>query len=169
MATLNKEYRYNHPVQDIYTVASTEDCFRAKMKEQHAVDIKVESRNGSDVVYTYLVERELPSFIPKMLRKQLEKLSHMSVRQQEKWTKESDSKFVYHMVTELDQMKIRVENTSTFVADGDECVNHIAMTFSCGLPIIGKKLAEYVSEENVGIMDNEYRMLKEYFAEKLSA
>ncbi len=167
MATLHKEYRYKHPVQDIFRVASTEDCFRAKMKEQNAVDIQVESSNGTEAVYTYLVERELPHFLPKMLRKQLEKMSHQSVRQQEKWTQESDTKYVYHMVTELEKLKIRVENTSTYEADGDETVNHLVMNFSCGLPIVGKKLADYVKEENDSIMDNEYRMLQAYFAEKL--
>lgn len=168
MATLNKEYRYNHPVKAIFDVASTEDCFRAKMKEQHAADIKVESKDGNNVVYTYQVERDLPSFIPGMLRKQLEKLSHMSVRQQETWTWESDTRFVYRMVTDLEQMKIRVENVSAYEADGDNCVNHVAMTFTCGLPIIGKKLADYVRDENNGIMDNEFKMLTAYFAEKLA-
>ena len=45
--------------------------------------------------------------------------------------------------------------------DGDGCVNDIEMEVKCGIPLLGKKLAEFIAQDIEKILAAEYEFIKE--------
>lgn len=161
MATFTKSFTYKHPIEAVLQVFVTESCFRTRMSEQGASNVRLMERKGLDFQYTFTVQRELPGFIPKLMRNKLAKFSKaLLVEQRETWLQEGESKLSFHMMSYLDQFKVRVENKSVYTPTATGCINNMVMNVECDLPIIGSKLAEFICEENIQVMDDEYKLLK---------
>lgn len=166
MATLRKRYSYNCSIDDVVNYFATDECFRLRMSAQNAETINFVSQQGLEFRYTFTVKRELPSFLPRLMRKQLSKLSDsLLVSQSEMWSRKSQDLVSYHMLSELEQFKIKVESASIYSSTPTGCVNDMVMEISCGLPLVGSKLADYVCADNEVVMDNEYELLQSMLLE----
>lgn len=160
MATLIKHFDYPCSIDEVFGKFATDECFRKRLQEQGASDIVLESQTGAEFNYTFRVKRELPQFVPKLMRSQFSKLSDvLLVRQKEIWAKESEGRLVCRMYSDLDQFKVKVENTSTYTACEGGCVNNLKMKVSCDLPLIGNKLSKFIRDDNDAVMDREHLIL----------
>ena len=159
MATLNLEYTFDHNAEKVCAFAHTEDCFRLRMHEQGAKNITVESSQNNKTLYHFEAERELPPIIPKLIRAKLGKHTMVKVKHAEQWEKEGSENYSCKIESNVEQFKIKIKSHSSYVNHGDTTRWKMTMDISCGIPLVGKKLALLVAKDNKRIMDQEHRLL----------
>jgi len=57
---------------------------------------------------------------------------------------------------------VTVSGTQTLRPEGGGCTNEVQMKVSCGIPLIGGKLADFVGGDIKRFMDEEYEFTKNY-------
>jgi hypothetical protein len=60
---------------------------------------------------------------------------------------------------------VTVTGTQTLRPNGDGCTNDIVFEINCGIPLIGKKLAEFVAGDIQKFMGLEYGFTKNYLSQ----
>lgn len=140
MKTISLKHKYKFPTKDVHSVLVKPETFQVRMNEQGAIDIVVVNEGENKTTYEYSVKREMPNFIPRLIRKEFDKMAGMiSLRHEEEWLKEGD-RYTCNMNVVLDKLKINVKSKTTYTPDADdETLIEQLMEIRCDIPLVGKK------------------------------
>ena len=134
---------------------------KAKQKALGARDIRVEEcatdTHGGVVRFV----RELPADVPGILSKFLQPWN--TVEQSEEWRRLDGGEYEADLAIDIANVPVSVSGTLELEPVGDGCVNHVRVEIDCGVPFVGKTLAEYVAKDCERIIADEY----EYICDRL--
>ena len=101
--------------------------------------------------------RELPADVPGLLSKFLQPWNR--VEQSEEWRICDDDIFEGELDIDIANVPVSVEGTLTLKPTDKGCVNEVRITVECGIPFVGKALAEFVGADCKRLVEEEYEYL----------
>ena len=156
------DHEYAHRTDAVFALFTDADEIEAKQEALGAREIRVEECEVDDRSAVVRFERELPADVPGILKKFLQPWN--TVQQSEQWRVGRDG--VYEADIDIDVANVPVTVTGTLELEplDDGCVNHVRLDVDCGIPFIGKTLAEFVAKDCGRIIAGEY----DYISERLN-
>jgi hypothetical protein len=158
---IRQDHEYAHDVKVVYALFVDAEEVATKHAALGARNISIEEcelyEDGADVRFV----RELPAEVPGVLKQFLRPWN--TVDQAEQWR--SSDNGGYDASLDIDIANVPVTITGSLELEPVEggCINHVRIDIECGVPFVGKTLAEYVAKDCQRLVADEY----EYICERL--
>ena len=156
---IRRDHEYAHDLEAVYALFTDAAEVEAKQEALGARKICIEEcelfEDGADVRFV----RELPADVPRILTKFLQPWN--TVMQSERWWSRDDGRYEADLEIEIANVPVTISGTLELEPLEDGCVNHIRMTVDCGIPLVGKTLAEFVGKDCKRLIAEEYQYLSE--------
>ena len=156
---IRQDHEYAHDLEAVYALFTDAGEITAKHAALGARNIRVEEcelyDDGADVCFV----RELPAEVPGMLSKFLQPWN--TVEQTERWTSYADDVYQAELEIDIAGVPVTIEGMLELEPLDGGCVNHVRMTIDCGIPFVGKTLAEFVAIDCKRLIADEYNYISE--------
>ena len=158
---ISRDHPYSHSTDTVFALFTDAKKIKAKQKALGARKIRVEEceRDADGAVVRFV--RELPAEVPGVLSKLLKPWN--TVEQSEQWQSCGDGEYRADFAIDIANVPVTIVGTLELEPVDDGCVNHIRMAVDCGIPFVGKTLAEFVAKDCKRIIAEEY----EYISDQL--
>lgn len=156
------EHRYVHDVATVYAGFTDAGEIEAKQKALGARKIRVSECEVTPDRASVKFDRELPATVPDVLRRFIQPWNR--VEQAEKWRR-TENGFAAQLSIEVANVPVDVSGTLRLKPAKGGCVNDVRIEVSCGIPFIGKTLAEFVAADCKRLIAEEY----DYITDRLEA
>ena len=156
---ISRDHEYLHSTDAVFALFTDRDAIIAKQEALGARNIRIEecetSADGAIVRFV----RELPADVPGILSKFLQPWN--TVKQTERWTSYADDVYQAELEIDIAGVPVTIEGTLELEPQDGGCVNHVRMTIDCGIPFVGKTLAEFVAIDCKRLIADEYNYISE--------
>ena len=160
---ISEDHLYAHDADAVYALFTDPSEIEAKQETLGAREIRIlecETDRGGAVVH---FERELPAEVPGFLSQFLQPWN--TVEQSERWRNRGDDGYAADLTIHVANVPVTVGGTLEIRPTEDGCVNQVRLRIECGIPFVGKTLAEFVAADCERLIASEY----EYITERLEA
>jgi len=156
---IRREHKYAHGTDTVFALFTDAKELKAKQKALGARKMRVEEcerdADGAEVRFV----RELPADVPGILSKFLQPWN--IVEQSEQWRNCGDGVYKADIAIDIANVPVNISGTLRLEPAADGCVNHIRMSIDCGIPFVGKTLAEFVAIDCKRIIADEYKYISD--------
>ena len=156
---ISRDHEYLHSTDAVFALFTDRDAIIAKQEALGARNIRIEecetSADGAIVRFV----RELPADVPGILSKFLQPWN--TVEQTERWTSYADDVYQAELEIDIAGVPVTIEGMLELEPLDGGCVNHVRMTIDCGIPFVGKTLAEFVAIDCKRLIADEYNYISE--------
>jgi hypothetical protein len=158
---IRRDHEYAHSTDAVFALFTDKKEIKAKQKALGARKIRVEEceQDADGAVVRFV--REMPAEVPGILSRFLQPWN--TVEQSEQWRCCDDGVYEADLSIDIANVPVTVSGTLTLEPVEDGCVNHVRMTVACGIPFVGKTLAEFVATDCKRIIADEY----DYISDRL--
>ena len=160
---VRRDHEYAHGTDAVYALFTDAEEVNAKQQALGAREIEIEECEVDDEGAVVRFIRELPADVPGILKKFLQPWN--TVEQSEQWRRCDDGAYEADLTIDIRNVPVTVEGTLKLEPTDDGCVNHVRLTIDCGIPFVGKTLAEFVAVDCKRLVRDEY----EYITERLDS
>jgi hypothetical protein len=158
---ISRDHEYAHGTDAVYALFVDAKAIKAKQKALGARKIRVEECEQDDDGAVVRFVRELPAEVPGMLSKFLQPWN--TVEQSEQWEVCEDDVYTADIDIDIANVPVTIAGTLELEPTDGGCVNHVRMTVDCGIPFVGKTLAEFVAKDCKRLIADEY----DYISDRL--
>jgi hypothetical protein len=157
----------NHPghaVEQVFAMYTDASYIETKYAEMGARKIQIDELAASDDGgFKIRTRREMPADVPGALKKFLGEWN--KVIQTETWTAPAaDGTRSCRIEVQLKGVPVTIKGTLTLRPEGSGSVNDVALDITCRIPLVGRKLADFVGKNAASSMDDEYAFDQRYLA-----
>ena len=159
MMKIRRDHEYAHGTDTLFALFTDARQIKAKQKALGARNIRVEEcdRDADGAVVRFV--RELPAEVPGILSKFLQPWN--TVEQSEQWQSCDDGVYKADLAIDIANVPVTISGTLKLEPAEEGCVNHVRMTVDCGIPFVGKTLAEFVAKDCKRIIADEYAYISD--------
>jgi len=156
---VRRDHEYAHSTDAVFALFTSKREIRAKQKVLGARAIRIEEckKNAGGAVVR--IVRELPADVPGILSKFVQPWN--TVEQSEQWTRCSDGVYQADLAIDIANVPVTVKGTLELEPLDGGCVNHVRMTIDCGIPFVGKTLADFVAIDCKRLIAEEYEHISD--------
>ena len=151
---VSAQHRYDCSIDEIYALFTDKNFYLEKFAACGARDIKITKAAATDDGFIVDSEREVPADVPGVLKSFLGDWN--KIRQTESWEGEPGDEYYNDFEIAAQGVPVEMSGTMNLMPEGDGCINDIEIEISCAIPLVGKKLAQFVAS------DTEKTLLAEY-------
>ncbi|MGB5333361.1 MAG: DUF2505 domain-containing protein [Woeseiaceae bacterium] len=154
---ISADHRYLHNTDAVYFMFTDPKEIKAKQKALGARKIRVLEceRDSGGAIVRFV--RELPVEVPDILSRFLQPWN--SVEQAEQWRSLDGEIFKSELSIDVANVPVTVGGTLKLKPVDDGCVNQVRLVIDCGLPFVGKTLAEFIAADCKNLVAAEYRYI----------
>jgi hypothetical protein len=160
---IRQDHEYAHALDAVYALFTDAEEVEAKQAALGARNISIEEcelyEDGADVSFV----RELPAEVPGVLAKFLQPWN--TVQQSEQWRTSDNDGYDAELDIEIAGVPVTISGTLVLEPVEGGCVNHVRIDIDCGIPFVGKTLAEFVAKDCERLVAEEY----DYICERLES
>ena len=157
---IRRDHEYAHSTDAVFSLFTDAKQIKAKQKALGARNIRIEEcerdANGAFVRFA----RELPAEVPGILSKFIKPWN--TVEQSEEWRRCDDGVYKADLTIDIANVPVTIGGTLKLEPIEDGCINHVRLTVDCGIPFVGKTLADFVATDCKRVIADEYEYLSEY-------
>ena len=158
---IRQDHEYAHELEAVYAMFTDVEEVEAKHAALGARNFSIEEcelyEDGADVGFV----RELPAEVPGVLAKFLQPWN--TVKQSEQWRSSDNGGYDAELDIDIAGVPVTIRGTLELEPFEGSCVNHVRIDIDCGIPFVGKTLAEFVAKDCERLVAEEY----EYICERL--
>jgi hypothetical protein len=156
---IKRDHNYTHSADTVLALFTDVKEIKAKQKALGARNIRVEEceREAGGAVVRFV--RELPADVPGMLSKFLQPWN--TVEQSEQWRSCGDGVYKADLTIDIANVPVTISGTLKLEPAKNGCVNHVRMAIDCGIPFVGKTLAEFVAKDCKRIIADEFEYIRD--------
>ena len=156
---VGQDHEYAHSTNTVYALFTDAGEVRAKLEGIGARNIHIEEcETTADGAFVSFV-REMPAEVPGILSKFLQPWN--SIEQTEHWQDCGDGVYRADLDFDIANVPVTLSGTLELEPIDDGCINRVRVTVDCGIPFIGKTLAEYVANDCLRVMGDEFEYLSD--------
>ena len=160
---IRQDHEYAHDLETVYALFIDADEVEAKHAALGARNVSIEEcelyEDGADVSFV----RELPAEVPGVLARFLQPWN--TVQQSEQWRSSGSGGYDAELDIDIAGVPVTIAGTLELEPVDGGCVNHVRIDIDCGIPFVGKTLAEFVAKDCQRLVAEEY----DYICERLVA
>jgi hypothetical protein len=151
-------HQYDHNVESVFRFFRDPELVKLKYDGIGSRNVEILDTSEDGDVFTIKIQREVPADVPGILQKFLGAWN--KVVQTEHWQTAADGGRTCNLNVDIAGVPVTVTGTMALQPHGEGCVNDVRMKVTCGIPLVGKKLAEFVGGDTKKAMDSEYAYIK---------
>lgn len=159
---INVIHHYDQDVDTVFRAFSTEDFYVKKFTECGARDVEVLESDRDEGRYAITTKRQVPADAPSVLKSILGEWN--TITQTEEWEGSLGEEYYSELKIDAEGVPVTIRGTMNLQSEGDGCVNDVELDIQCGVPLIGKKLAEFVAADTKKTLDAEHEFIKRYLS-----
>ena len=160
---IRQDHEYAHDLEVVYAMFTDAEEVEAKHVALGARNFSIEEcelyEDGADVSFV----RELPAEVPGVLARFLQPWN--SVEQSEQWRSSDSGGYDAELDIDIAGVPVTIAGTLELEPVEGGCVNHVRIDIDCGIPFVGKTLAEFVAKDCERLVAEEY----DYICERLAS
>lgn len=159
---VNALHRYPYPIDTVIGAFMDPDFYRAKFAAVGARSIEVLSSARDGDTFRIVVKREVPADVPGVLQSFLGAWN--AIRQSERWERTGDE---YCNKLEIVAAGVPVTLRGTMrlrPAGAQACENDVQMDIHSSVPLLGRKLTEFVAQNTARGLEDEHRAISAWLA-----
>ena len=150
---------YAHGVEAVFKSFGTKAKIEQKFTAMGARNIEFETCKLTKTSLDVVMSREIPIDAPALLKKFIGDWNFTT--QEEHWKGSAAKGYECDMEVSIKGVPVTITGRLVLTGDAEKCVNDVTMTFESGIPLVGKKLAEFVGNMAAGDMEKEYNFIKD--------
>ncbi|MBU6950938.1 MULTISPECIES: DUF2505 domain-containing protein [unclassified Hahella] len=153
-----------------YTAATVFSAFGAphhieeKQRFLGSRNIDIRQCEQTDSALDLKIIREVPAEAPAMLRKFISEWNR--VTQEEHW-RENAGEYRAQVKVDIQGVPVSINGEMRLYSEGEGSVHEVTLNFECRVPLVGKKLAEFVAAKSQETMQNEFAFVADYLRANL--
>ena len=150
---ITAQHRYAHDVAAVYATFIDAKAIQAKQKALGARTVRVTECDVGPDKASVMFDRELPATVPDVLRRFIQPWNH--VEQSEEWRR-TENGFAAQLSLSISGVPVDVSGSLRLKPVEGGCVNQVRIEVRCGIPFVGKTLAEFVAADCERLIAEEY-------------
>ena len=154
---IRQDHEYAHGTDVVFALFTDRKEIKAKQKALGARDIRVEECDTDADGAVVRFVRELPAEVPGVLSKFIQPWN--SVEQSEQWRRLDGGAYEADLDIDVANVPVTVSGTLELEPVKGGCINHVRVAVDCGIPFVGKTLAEFVAKDCERIIADEYEYI----------
>lgn len=152
------QHRYDCSIDELYALFTDEQFYLDKFAACGARNVKIHAAAPTDDGFEVDSEREVPADVPGVLKSFLGDWN--SIRQTESWEGDPGDEYYNDFDIAAQGVPVEMSGTMNLMPDGDGCVNDIEIEIKCSIPLVGKKLAQFVASDTEKTLAAEFEFTK---------
>ncbi len=159
---MNIKGRYQIPfsVEKVYQTYGDPTHIEEKQRFLGSRNINIQQCDQNPTSFDLKVVREVPAEAPAMLKKFIADWNRLS--QEEHWEGNPTDGYHAHMIVAIEGVPVSIRGEIELRPDGDGCLHSLVLEFECNIPLVGKKLAEFVAGKTEETMRSEFAFVVDY-------
>lgn len=149
---------YDQPVDAVFTKLGNKASVERKYKDLGARNIKVEKCKLTKTSLEIVISREVPANVPPLLKKFIAEWN--VAHQEERWTGIAGKSYQGDVKISIKGVPVTITGKMVLASKDKGCVNDVTLTIESGIPLIGKKLAEFVGQNSATELQRQYEVVK---------
>jgi len=150
---------YTQSADEIAAAYLDADFLAAKFESIGSRNIEVSVEAEEDDEFEVTVKREAPAEVPRALKSIVKPWN--KVTQNEEWSGQDGGPYRGEIEIESASVPAEMDVVIDIVDNADGCTCTITTEISCKIPLIGKKLAQFIAKEAEKAVDQEYEFIAE--------
>lgn len=155
------KHAYAQGVEAVFKSFGDPARIESRFRALGARNIAIESCQRTPTSLDMQMRREVPVDAPTLLKKFLGEWNMAT--QEEHWKGSAAKGYAGEIRITLKGVPVTITGTLFLSGDAHQCVNDITMRFESGIPLVGKKLAEFVGNTAAQEMQREYEFIRDSF------
>ncbi|OZG75361.1 hypothetical protein BTA51_02975 [Hahella sp. CCB-MM4] len=154
------QYHFPYSVETVYQTYGNPRHIEEKQRFLGSRNIDIQQCAQSEEHFQLKVVREVPAEAPAMLKKFIADWN--TLIQQESWEYNGSQGYNAQLKVSIEGVPVTITGDIQLIPDGEGCTHLITLKFDCKIPIVGKKLAEFVAGKTEEAMQNEFAFVSDY-------
>ena len=151
---IRRDHAYSNSTHAVFALFTAPNEIKAKQEALGARNIRIVECESDSRGTTVRFARELPADVPGILSRFLQPWN--SVEQSEVWRICEDDRYECDLEIDVANVPVTVSGTLELQPEGDGCVNQVRLNVECGIPFVGKTLAEFIAADCKRLIALEY-------------
>ncbi len=151
-------HSYTQDIDTLFKHFCDAEQVQAKHNAMEARNINLVKFESTDSTLNVIIEREVPADVPRAMRKFLGEWNN--IKQVENWSGTPGKGYQCDISIEINGVPVTIAGKMELTPEGSGCSNNISLDISCGIPLVGKKLAELVASQSKASIRAEYGIIK---------
>lgn len=151
-------HRYDCSIDELYELFTQKQYYLDKFDACGAKNVEILEAADTDEGFVVESQREVPADVPGVLKSFLGEWN--TITQSEVWDGEPGDEYYNDFEIAAEGVPVEMTGTMNLMPDGDGCVNEIEIDISCAIPLVGKKLAQFVASDTEKTLAAEYAYTK---------
>ncbi len=151
---ISAQHEYPCTSKELYELFTSNGFHADKFAACGAKNIEVLESDKGDDTFSITVEREVPADVPGVLKSLIGEWN--TVTQTEEWEDVGDDEYICDFAVGTEGVPAEITGTMNVMATDEGCVNHIEMEISSSVPLLGKKLAQFIAKDAGKTLKKEY-------------
>ena len=140
------KHEYACTSKELYELFSSDGFHADKFAACGARNIDVIESAKDDDTFSITLEREVPADVPGVLKSLIGEWN--TVTQTEEWEDVGDDEFICDFALSTDGVPADISGTMNVMPqENGGCVNHVEMEITSTVPLLGKKLAQFIAKD----------------------
>ena len=157
MSQFTTEHHYKHGLKSVIALYYDLETTKKKLAALGARNIKLTKEEIRNNQLMREIERELPATPPKVIQKFINPWNH--VKQTEHWTN-NKSEYLCDINVKIKGVPVTIETQLKFKEEKSGCRSEVKTQVKCKLPLIGRVLEDFVSEDAKRYIEEEHQFIK---------
>lgn len=153
------KHQYAHGVEAVFAAFGNKKKLEARYASRGARNIEVQTCKLTKTSLDIAMTREVPVDAPTLLKKFLGEWSQLT--QVEHWKGSAAKGFDGELSITLHGVPVTITGTFRLQGDAKSCTNEVSMKFESSVPLVGKKLADFVASGAAEEMQGEYEFIRD--------
>lgn len=152
------KHTYKQSVDALFKSFGNKSVMEKKYAALGARNVRIEKCKLTKTSLESKFSREVPTNVPGLLKKFLGEWN--LITQEEHWTGVAGKQYESEMTVAFQGVPILIRGTMVLSGDAKGCTNTVVLEVTSSVPLIGRKLAEFIGETAADEGQKEYEYLK---------
>lgn len=157
------DHKFNHSIAKVYKAFTNPEFYLEKFAALGNRNVAVIDTSDDDDGFFIELQREIRLDAPRLLRSVLGEWNKML--QTEHWHEDEDG-YCNELEVRSDLVPMEIDGTMSLSGTSKKCVNHIEMSITSKVPLIGRQLEKFAAESTRASLQEEYDFVRDYLSGK---
>lgn len=158
---LEIEHFYDASLEQVLGAFFDEGHIREKNQRLGSRNVRVPELTRDELSAKVVVEREMMAStdVPGILASFHKEWNH--VRQEEHWFRKDDGEWHCEFRVRIEGVPAKIKGNMRLQGTDQDCINYVTLNVNCDVPLVGKKIARFLTDDSHTKIENEYRITRQ--------
>lgn len=150
-------HAYDANVDTVFALFSEPSFYERKFAAIGARNIEILEFSADGPNVKFKIRRDMPANAPAMIKSIIGEWSTLT--QSEDWGGEPGDEYWNEFSIDAQGTPVTINGSMMLRADGDGCVNEVELDIRCAIPLLGRKVEQFVAEDAQRSLNGEYEFI----------